>query len=64
MIGFLTLFLLMLWTVFTIILVLSSPSPFDFLRGLWFPVICVGYIALFAFYPIVKRILRDEYEYY
>jgi len=65
MIGAIVLFLLMLWSVITMLLMISVGEVFTFLRSMYFPLICVGYVLIMSIYPIYKRVSRqDEGDYY
>jgi len=50
-----------LWSIFTLIVLIIVKDMYTLLRSVGFIVICLGYIIIIAIHPILKKLIGEEY---
>jgi hypothetical protein len=60
MFGYVMGLLLIVWMCITLIALGTTNDVMNFMRGIYFPILCVGYIVILAVYFMFKDVFREE----
>jgi len=60
MFGYIMGFLLIIWMCITLFALGTADDLLDFMRSIWFAIVCVGYIVILAVYFMFKDAFREE----